>query len=169
MPAGAQKAGGELSRYDRLAEQAALLNQRGLSDQVIALLDPYKKDKQNDSALFFNELGIAYRKKGNLPEAAESYREAHLRDRENPVILANLAYIYFLKKDYPQSAEEYEKAIRLAPRFKEAHSGLALTFYQMKKYEDALQEIDAALKLDPNYSQAKKLREDIRRKISESK
>lgn len=159
----------ELSRFDRLAEEATLLNKRGQADQVIALLEPHKRDKKNDSALFFNELGIAYRNKGKLSEAIEAYREAHARDPENPVILVNLGFVYYLKKEYPQAAEQYEKAINLAPRFKEAHANLALVYSQIKKPDEALKEIEFALKLDPNYEQAKKIREEIRKKLQEKK
>jgi tetratricopeptide (TPR) repeat protein len=159
----------ELSRFDRLAEEATLLNMRGQADQVIALLEPNKRDKKNDSALFFNELGIAYRNKGKLSEAIQAYREAHARDPENPVILVNLGFVYYLKKEYPQAAEQYEKAINLAPRFKEAHANLALAYSQIKKLNEALKEIEFALKLDPNYEQAKKIREEIRKKLQEKK
>jgi len=154
-----------LSFFDRLAEEATLLNKHGQADQVISLLEPHKGDRKNDSALFFNELGIAYRNKGKLSEAIQAYREAHARDPENPVILVNLGYVYYAKKEYPQAVDQYEKAIKFAPRFKEAHSSLALAYYQMKKYDEALQEIEVALKLDPNYEQAKKIREEIRKTL----
>ncbi len=167
--AAAQKGKDELSRFDRMAQEATLLNKRGQADQVISLLEPHKADKKNDSALFFNELGIAYRKKGKLAEAAEAYQQAQARDPENTVILINLGYVYYLKKDYPRAAEQYQKAVRLAPRFKEAHANLALAYYQMGKYEEALKEAEAALKLDPNYEQVKKLREDIVQKIQDQK
>ena len=159
----------ELSRFDRLAEEATLLNKRGQADQVIALLEPYKGDKKNDSALFFNELGIAYRNKGKLSEAIQAYREARTRDPENPVIIVNLGYVHYLKKEYPQAVEQYEKAINLAPRFKEAHANLALAYSQIKKYDEALKEIEFALKLDPHYEQAKKIREEIHKKLQEKK
>jgi tetratricopeptide (TPR) repeat protein len=159
----------ELSHFDRLAEEATLLNKHGQADQVIALLEPHKRDKKNDSALFFNELGIAYRNKGKLSEAIQAYREAHARDPENPVILVNLGYVYFSKKEYLQAVEQYEKAINLAPRFKEAHANLALAYSQMKNYDEALKEIEFALKLDPSYEQAKKIREEIRKKVQGKK
>ncbi len=165
LESAAQKSGkDELSRFDRLAEEATLLNKRGQADQVISLLEPHKRDKKNDSALFFNELGIAYRNKGKLSEAIQAYREAHARDPENPVILVNLGYVYYSKKEYLQAVEQYEKAINLAPRFKEAHANLALAYSQIKNYDEALKEIEFALKLDPNYEQAKKIREEIRKK-----
>ena len=166
----AQKSGkDELSLFDRLAEEATLLNKRGQADQVIALLEPHKRDKKNDSALFFNELGIAYRNKGKFSEAIQAYREAHARDLENPVILVNLGYVYYSKKEYLPAVEQYEKAIILAPRFKEAHANLALAYSQMKNYDEALKEIEFALKLDPSYEQAKKIREEIRKKLQGKK
>jgi tetratricopeptide (TPR) repeat protein len=158
-----------LSRFDRLAEEATLLNKRKQYDHVISLLEPHQKDKKNDSALFFNELGIAYRNKEKFAEAIQAYREALTRDPENPVITNNLGHVHHLKKEYPQAIEQYEKAIQVAPRFKEVHANLALTLYELKKYKEALVEIEIVLKLDPNHGRAKKLREDILRKKSSQK
>ncbi len=169
LESAAQKSDAELSRYDRLAEEATRLNKRGQYDQVASLLEPFKKDKKNDSALFFNELGIAYRNLGKLPEAVQAYQEAGVRDPQNPVILNNLGYVYYLKKEYSQAIASYEKAVRLAPRFKEVHSNLALVFYQMKKYEDALQEVENVLRLDPNHEAARKLKEEIQQKLKAPK
>jgi Flp pilus assembly protein TadD len=158
-----------LSLFDRLAEEATLLNKRGQYERVISLLEPHRKDPKNDSALFYNELGMAYSQGGNLKEAIQAFREAQARDPENPVIINNLGYFYYLNKEYPRAVEQYEKAILLAPRFKEAHSNLSLAFFYMQKYEKALQEIELALKLDPNYEAAKKFRETILKKLPEKK
>jgi tetratricopeptide (TPR) repeat protein len=162
-----------LSRFDRLAEEATLLNKRGKYEEVISLLEPHKADKKNDSTLFFNELGIAYRNKGKWNEAIQVYQQAYVLEPQNPevspVILNNLGYTLFLKKDYPRAIEQYEKAIALAPRFKEAHSNLSQTYYEQQKYEDALKEIEVVLKLDPNHEAAKKFRERIRKKMQEKK
>ena len=163
----------ELSRFDRLAEEASRLNQRAKYDEVISLLEPHKTDKKNDSTLFFNELGIAYRNKERWNEAIQAYQQAYALEPQNPevspVILNNLGYTFFLKKDYPRAIEQYEKAIALAPRFKEAHSNLSQTYYEQQKYEDALKEIEVVLKLDPNHEAAKKFRERIRKKMQEKK
>jgi tetratricopeptide (TPR) repeat protein len=162
-----------LSRFDRLAEEAAQLNKRGKYDEVISLLEPQKADKKNDSTLFFNELGIAYRNKGKFNEAIQAYQQAYAREPQNPeispVILNNLGYTYFLKKDYPLAIEQFEKAITLAPRFKEAHSNLSLTYYELQRYEEALKEIEVVLKLDPNHEAAKRFRDQIRKKMPEKK
>jgi len=172
--AGAQPSGKEgLSSFDRLAEEATGLNKRGNYDQAIAILEPHKKDKKNQSPLFFNELGIAYRNKGDLEKALEAYQRAYALEPQNPeitpVLLNNLGYTYFLKKDYPKAIEQYEKAITMAPRFKEAHSNLSLAFYQQGRNEEALREIDVVLKLDPNHEAARKFRDRIRKKMQEKK
>jgi Flp pilus assembly protein TadD len=159
----------DLSPFDRLAEEATQLNRRARFDEVISLLEPHRSDKRNDSALFFNELGIAYRNRGKLTEAVQAYREAHARDPQNPVILNNLGYALYLKKEYLLAIEQFEKVIQTSPRFKEAHSNLALAYYQLQKYDEALKEIDILLKLDPGHENAKKFRENIRKKMQEKK
>ncbi len=170
LAAGAQKTEKDgLSRFDRLAQEATLLNKRKQYDRVISLLEAHRKDKKNDSALFFNELGIAYRNKEKFAEAIQAYREALARDPENPVVMNNLGHVYHLRKEYPQAREQYEKAIQVAPRFREVHANLALTLYQMEKYKEALEEIEIALKLDPHHGPTKKFREDILKKISSQK
>jgi Flp pilus assembly protein TadD len=168
--AAAQRPGREkLSRYDRLAEEATLLNRRGQYDGVITRLEPYKGDKKNDSALFFNELGIAYRQKGRLSESIAAYREALARDPENPVIMNNLGYAFFLNKEHPKAIEQFQKVLRLNPHFKEAHSNLGLAYYQLQEYRKALEELEIVLKLDPQHKGAKKLRDEILKRLKEQK
>jgi tetratricopeptide (TPR) repeat protein len=166
----AQRADEEkLTRYDQLAAEATLLNQRAQYDRVLALLQPRQNDPQNDSALFFNELAIAYQHLGRLPRAAQAFRQALDRDPENPVIHNNLGYVFYLQKDYPRAVEEYQKVLDSSPRFKEAHANLALAYYQQKRYPQALAEIEVVLKLDPNYQAAEKFRKKILNKLKEEK
>ena len=169
-PVRAQGTGGEkLSPFDRLAEEATLLNKRGQTDQVISLLEPSRTDKKNDSALFFNELGVAYRKKERLADAIWAYRAALARDPENPVIMKNLGDAHLLQKEYPAAVEQYEKALRSNPRFHQAHSSLGVALYQLGKYPQALEEFEIVLKLDPQNEQARKYKEAILKKKKNSK
>ena len=159
----------KLSPFDRLAEEATLLNKRGQADQVISLLEPSRDDKKNDSALFFNELGVAYRQKGRLPDAIGAYRAALARDPDNPVIMKNLGDAHLLNKEYPLAREQYEKALQSNPRFHQAHAGLGIVNYQTGKYSEALEEFEIVLKLDPQNEQAKKYKEAILKKKKNSK
>ena len=169
-PASAQKAEKDvLSQFDRLAEEATRLNQRGQFDKVITLLEPHKADKKNDSALFFNELGIAYRRAGRLSEAIQTYQSGLSRDPENPVISNNLGDAYLHKKEYGRALEQYHRVLLSNPRFQQAHSGLGLAYYKMQKYPEALEEFEIVLKLDPKNEQAQKFREAILKKMKKHK
>ena len=168
--ANAQGSGREkLSPFDRLAEEATLLNKRGQTDQVISLLEPSRNDKKNDSALFFNELGVAYRQKGRLSDAVGAYQAALARDPENPVIMKNLGDAHLLNKEYPLALEQYEKALQSNPRFHQAHTSLGIAYYQMEKYSQALEEFEIVLNLDPQNEQARKYKEAILKKKIKSK
>jgi tetratricopeptide (TPR) repeat protein len=158
-----------LSHFDRLAEEATLLNQHGQFDKVITLLEPQKGDRKNDSALFFNELAIAYRQKGKFSEAIQAYRSALSRDPENPVIMKNLGDAFYLKKEYPQAVKQYQKVLRSNPRFQQAHSSLGLAYYELKRYKEALEEFEIVLKLNPKDGQAKEFREAILKKIKDDR
>ena len=160
---GAERGG--LSRFDQLAGEATQLNKWGQYDKVISLLEPHKGEKKNDSALFFNELGVAYRNQGKLPEAIQAYQAGLFRDPENPVLMKNLGDIFFLNKEYPQAVEQYDKVLRGNPRFHQAHSGLGLSYYKMGRYREALEEFETVLKITPQDAQAQKFREEIQKKL----
>jgi tetratricopeptide (TPR) repeat protein len=154
-----------LSRFDRLAEEATLLNKHGQFDKVITLLEPHKGDKKNDSALFFNELGLAYRQTGKLSEAIGAYQSAISRDPENPVVMKNLGDAFYFNKEYPKAVEQYQRVLRSNPRFQQAHSSLGLAYYQLQRYNEALKEFGIVLKLDPKDEQAKEFRKEILKRI----
>jgi len=158
-----------LSRFDRLAEEATLLNKRGKFDEVISLLQPHKGDPQNDSALFFNELGVAYRNKNKLEEAILAYQKALSLDPDNPVILKNLGDAFYLKKEYAQALEICQKALKSNPRFHQARSTLGLAYYRLGKYQEAIEELEVVLKMDPQDEQARNFREAARKKLQGKK
>jgi tetratricopeptide (TPR) repeat protein len=159
----------DLSLFDRLAEEATLLNKRGKFEQVISLLEPHKGNPRNNSALFFNELGIAYRNKGKLYESIQAYRKALSLDPENPVVMKNLADAHFLQKDYSQTVELCQQALKSNPRFHQVRSTLGLAYYRLGKFPEALEEFEAVLKLNPRDEQARKFREAIRKKLQNQK
>jgi tetratricopeptide (TPR) repeat protein len=159
----------ELSFFDRLAEEATLLNKRGKFDEVVSLLESHKGNSKNDSALFFNELGIAYRNKNKLDESIQAYRKALSLDPENPVVMKNLADAFFLKKEYAQAVEMCQKALKSNPRFHQVRSTLGLAYYRLERYPEALEEFETVLKLNPQDEHARNFREAIRKKLQNQK
>ena len=159
----------DLSLFDRLAEEATLLNKRGKFDEVVSLLEPHKGNPKNDSALFFNELGVSYRNKNKLDESIQAYRRALSLDPENPVVMKNLADAFFLKKEYSQAVEMCQKALKSNPRFHQVRSTLGLAYYRLGKFPEALEEFEAVLKLNPQDEQARNFREAIRKKLQNQK
>jgi tetratricopeptide (TPR) repeat protein len=161
--------GHTLSSFDHLAAEATHLNRRGKTDEVISLLEPHKADKENDSALFFNELGVAYRKKGRLEETIVSYRRALSLDPKNPVVAKNLADAYYFNKEYSRTVEECQTILRSNPQFHQAHFTLGMAYYRLGRHGDALEEFETVLKLKPGDEHAAKMRERLHRKSREMK
>ena len=159
----------KLSHFDRLAEEATLLNKRGQADKVIILLEPLKDTPKNDSALFFNELGVAYRQQGRLSESIRAYQSALTRNPENPVIMKNLGDVLVLNKEYPRAIEQYQKTLQANPRFHQAHYGLGVALYQIQKYQEALEAFDTVLKLNSRDERAKNFREATLKKLKGEK
>jgi tetratricopeptide (TPR) repeat protein len=169
-PAAAQpSARDRMSLFDRLAEEATLLNKRGKFDEVISLLQPHKGDPKNDSALFFNELGVAYRNKNKPEEAILAYQKALSLDPDNPVVMKNLGDAFYLKKEYAQAVEICQKALKSNPRFHQARSTLGLAYYRLGKYQEAVEEFEVVLKMNPQDEQARNFRDAARKKLQEKK
>jgi cytochrome c-type biogenesis protein CcmH/NrfG len=158
-----------LSRFDRLAEEATLLNRRGKYDEVISLLGPHKADQKNDSALFFNELAVAYRNRNQHDDAIQAYQKALSLDPENPVIMKNLADAFYLHKEYSRSAEMAQKALKSNPRFHQARSTLGMAYYRLERYREALDEFEVVLQVNPQDEQAQNFRAAARKKLQEKK
>ncbi len=155
-----------LSRFDRLARQASELNQAAEYDKVIALLEPHKSDKKNDSALFFNELGVAYRNKEKYSQSIRAYEAALACKPENPgVVQKNLGDVFTLQGNYDRAIELYKEVIRLNPRFDGAHFGLGVAYYKLGKYDEALPFFDTAIRLNPRDEKARQFREVIQKKL----
>ena len=157
------------SSFDRLGAEATSLNKRGKASEVISLLEPHKADRENDSAYFFNELGIAYRKKGRLKEAIASYRRALSLDPKNPAIAKNLADAYYFNKEYSKTVEECQTILRSNPEFRQAHYTLGMAYYRLGRHGEALEEFETVLKLKPGDENAEKMREKISRISREKK
>ncbi len=74
-------------------------------DEVIALLEPHKNDRNNKSVLFYSSLGLAYKSKGRFDDAITAYKLALelVSDVPAPAIQYNLGIAYYYNNELPKS------------------------------------------------------------------
>lgn len=110
-----------------------------------------KVDKNYAEA--WNNLGFAYEKVGQYPEAVEAYKTA----LSNPLYrnaekgFYNLGRAYYRMKRYSEAADAYKEAIKRYSDFPPPYYGLALCFNALRRYGDAAAALKKAIELDPSY------------------
>ncbi len=91
--------------YETLGHRSVELNPNDYPDEVIALLEPYKDNEDNNCVLFYSSLGLAYKSKGRLNEAIAAYKRA-LGLTSNvpaPSIQYNLGIAYYYNNELHKS------------------------------------------------------------------
>ncbi len=90
--------------YKALGIRSVELNSND-PDEVIALLEPHKNDRNNKSILFYSSLGLAYKSKGRLDNAITAYKRALelVSDVPAPAIQYNLGIAYYYNNELPKS------------------------------------------------------------------
>lgn len=93
--------------YEELAKQAAKVNEKNYRE-ILPNLQQYEYDPKNNSSIFFNNMGVAYRLIGDYKKAEEMYKKAIelAPNEEGPRI--NLGYLYY-KMDTPESRKLAEE------------------------------------------------------------
>ena len=91
--------------YKDLGLRSLELNPDEYPDKVIALLEPHKDNKDNDSVLFYNSLGLAYKSKGRFEDAIAAYKNALelVASVHVPSIQYNLGIAYYYNSELPES------------------------------------------------------------------
>jgi len=99
--------------YDQLAKQAETIGCEKNPYKVINLLEKYKDDKENKSADFFNNLGVAYINSEKKIEGL-NLLEYSFNIEENAISAWNLGvYSYKINKDISKSKFYFQKHIEL--------------------------------------------------------
>jgi tetratricopeptide (TPR) repeat protein len=104
--------------------------------------------------LAHNNLGEAYKSRGELEKAAEQYQAALRLDPDLPEARNNLANILAAKGQSDKAISEYQRALAVKPESADGHYNLGLAYDAKGQFDKAIAEYQAALKLKPDYPEA---------------
>jgi type IV pilus biogenesis/stability protein PilW len=93
------------------------------------------------------DLGTAYLKEGNAPDAVEALREAASLNPQNATAWERLGLAYMASNAHELSEEAFQRAIRLGSAEEPARvsHNYGLLLVKMKRYDDAIAAFDATL------------------------
>lgn len=117
-------------------------------------------------ALAYNNLGLIYEGRGDLPEAEELYIKASRYHALLPDPLYNLGNVYVKMEKYQQAKKKFEACLKLDPTYYKAYNGLgdlsyrlgetdkAIVFFKKGLRQMAFSEFEEAIKVYPDYGSA---------------
>jgi tetratricopeptide (TPR) repeat protein len=94
----------------------------------------FKKAVETDSIFVFawDNLGICYRKTGDLENAEKAYRESLKLDPSGETALQNLPVVYMIQKKDDEAIAAYNNILKHHPKNPEAYYGMGLVYFQNK-------------------------------------
>jgi Flp pilus assembly protein TadD len=98
----------------------------------------------------FNNLGLAYQKKGMLSEAASAFEQAVRVDSTYVESLYNLAFLRQVLGDYSTATGFYLRVLRLQPYLPRAHFNLGICFFRQGRLSEAAEQLRAVLQSEPS-------------------
>lgn len=112
---------------------------------------------KGDNAEYYNNMGLAYKKKGDFDQALENYNKALAIREEYPECLNNLGVLWTDKKDPSTAVRFLQKAIQLSPRYADPYLNLAIVQEKIGNSQEA----------DENYKRFLTLAQNLPRSLQE--
>ena len=141
------------TRNSSFAISVKLIKDKISSKRVIAIKESGLEDYIN-TAIYWNQLGVAYGDSGMYKEAIEAYKQAIKIDPDDAEAHFNLGVTYGDSGMYKEAIEAYKQAIRIDPNLAEAHLGLGLTYNNSGMYKEAIEAYKQAIRIDPDFAWA---------------
>jgi tetratricopeptide (TPR) repeat protein len=138
-----------------------MLISAGQYDKVVSTFEKMSLREVEFNPEAWNNLGIAYAKKGDFKEAIKAYEIGLSLDSRYPELYNNMANAYFSlglqTRDsyfFQNCFEYYKKAVELDPKYPAPYLGLGHAYREAGNMEGAIYCWEKALEADPNFSQA---------------
>jgi len=103
-----------------------------------------------DSALYWNELGIALHSQSDLQGALKCYQKSAKLDKHYPDPENNIGTVYYARKKYPKAIRAYKHAISIKDDSAPFYLNLGMAYFAEKQYEDSIASFRKALQYDPD-------------------
>lgn len=114
-----------------------------------------KKAIQGQSKpLYHFNLGLAFKRLGQINEAIDAYRECLKKDPKLIRAWSNLGNAYRTQDRNYEAERCYKKAIDLEPDNALAHFNLGILYHLEKRYDDAIRAYRRTIKYDPSNAKA---------------
>lgn len=107
-----------------------------------------------DESQLHNNLGVALKIQGRLPEALQEYRLARKLNPRNYQAMINLAAVLQETGAIREALDLYEEALRLDPANPKAHFNVGTALLLDGQVQPAIREFQAAIARRPHYSKA---------------
>ncbi len=123
---------------------------KGEYQKAVDLAKKFIEAKQVTEGLYI-DLGIAYQKLKDYPNAIASYEEAVKLDPLGTAALLNEASCYQEQNDMVKLAETLKRVLDIDPTKLDLRYSLAVIYDKQNKVDDALNQYEEIYKLDPAY------------------
>jgi Flp pilus assembly protein TadD len=102
----------------------------------------------------YNNLGVAYVKRGQFREAEQAYKKAVVLEPELGEAHGNLGNLYFAKREYARAERQYDKAIRFSQAVHYYYSQLGAISLARGQLDEAISNYRKALRRNKKYAPA---------------
>jgi tetratricopeptide (TPR) repeat protein len=141
------------TRNSSFAISVKLIKDKISSKSVTSIKESGLEDYIN-TAIYWNNLGVTYRKSGMNKEAIDAYKQAIRIDPDFADVHYDLGIAYSKSGMYKEAIKAYEQAIRIIPDFADVHYGLGVAYGKSGMYKEAIKACEQAIRIDPDFAKA---------------